>query len=58
MLFRFSDARLAIDWHLPYELRAFESALSEGIRLQEIRVDELEDMAVSVLMQFTSKVCS
>lgn len=55
-MFRFSEARLGIDWHLPYELRAFESALSEGIRLHEIQVDELENMALFALEHFTSKV--
>ncbi|GMH39163.1 hypothetical protein BSKO_07061 [Bryopsis sp. KO-2023] len=53
---RSSDARLAIDWDLPYELRAFESALSEGVRVLDEQVDNLESTAFPALELLASKV--
>lgn len=56
MLHSFIDGRLAVDWNLPYELRAFETALAEGVRVLDSQVDCLEEAAFPTLEALATKV--
>lgn len=56
MFYSFIDGRLAIDWNLPYELRAFETALAEGVRSLDCQVECLEETTFPALEALATKV--